>query len=224
MQKHAPPRSGANNTYRRTLACINHNTTNLKDLMKKILILITIVAFSSCKSGPKKYDDNKGNDLVQVNDENEFKKYISLIPLLELPYVTSCENCCNHSELDDNDPLIRKFKPEGSSIVGLIQKNDERIVLLVTYPADQLVPSVKVYDPNGRLSDEMNFMTNLCGEDFEFLNRSQFIISKDLTFQTFDTAYYFKLDTASLEIIDTISTEITIKAFCIDGSGKLIEK
>jgi len=27
-----------------------------------------------------------------------------------------------------------------------------------------------------------------------------------------------------LEIIDTISTEITIKAFCIDGSGKLIEK
>ncbi|MFZ7132992.1 MAG: hypothetical protein ACOWWR_11595, partial [Eubacteriales bacterium] len=80
------------------------------------------------------------------------------------------------------------------------------------------------YDSLGQLTGEMNFMTNLCGEDFEYLNRSQFVINQDLTFQTSDTTYYFKLDTASMEIIDTIKIEVTEKAFFIDNSGKIIEK
>jgi len=187
--------------------------------MTRIFILI-LLGLACCTSDKKQNAEiGQGNSIP----ENDFIKFISLLPIIKLPYEINCEKCCDHPKMDYENPLIQKFRPEGSAIVGLVKKTDDKVILLVTYPADVLVPSIEVYDLEGKLTGKMDFMTGYCGGDFEYYGRQFFRITPDLSFSSIDTSYYLKMDTIDYHVIDTSKIEITRKDFSINEKGEVVE-
>jgi hypothetical protein len=183
-------------------------------------ILIVILLGLACCTGDKKQTSNK---VANSTVNNDFMKFVSLLPKLKLPFETNCEKCCSHPRMDYDTALIERFRPKGSAIVGLIEKTDDRVIILVTYPGDVLVPSVKVYDREGKLTGQMDFMTSYCGGDFEYYGRQFFRITSDLSFSNIDTSYYLKMDTVDYHVIDTTKIEITKKDFSINDKGEVVE-
>lgn len=189
--------------------------------MTRILIVI-LLGLTYC-TGDKKHNTDIVGAGANSTPDNDFMKFVSLLPTLELPFETNCEKCCKHPDIDYDNELINRFKPEGSSIVGLITKTKDKVVILVTYPADTILPSVKIYDLNGNLLGQMDFMTNYCGGDFEYYGIQSFKINSDFSFSTADTSYYLKMDTVDYHVIDTTKIEITKKDFMINNKGEIVE-
>ena len=163
-----------------------------------IRILIVILFVLTCCTG-----DKKQTVVTETNSmaDNDFIKFVSLLPKLKLPFEVNCEKCCDHPKIDYDNELVKKFNPEGSAIVGLIEKTSDRVVILVTYSADMIIPSVKVYDLEGKLTGQMNFMTGYCGGDFEYYASQFFRVRSGLSFSSIDTSYYLKMDTVHFEVI-----------------------
>jgi len=189
--------------------------------MTKTLIII-LLGLTCCTVDKKQALKSLDNEVISSPD-NEFLKFISLLPKLNLPFETNCDKCCDHPAIDYDHELINKFRPQGSAIVGLVTKTKDKVVILVTYPADIRLPSIRVYDLNGNLTGEMNFLTNYCGGDFEYYGTQFFRINPDISFCSIDTSYYLKMDTIDYHVIDTIKIEITRKQFSINSKGEVIE-
>jgi hypothetical protein len=186
--------------------------------MKKTILFI-LIGLGCCTIEKK---EAKENDRVETTDENDFVKYISILPRLKLPYEINCEQCCDHPEIRDNE-LINKFKPQGSTIVGVIDRTENRVSILVTYPADMIFPSIKVYDLKGNLTGEMDFMTSYCGGEPGYYGKQYFKINTDFSISTADTSCYFTLDSLTNEIADTTKLEITKKEYKINDKGQVEE-
>lgn len=137
--------------------------------------------------------------------------------------MVNCERCCDHPKIDYDNKFVNKFTPAGWKIVGLIEKRSEKVVILFTYPADVIIPSVKVYDLGGRLTGGMDFMTNYCGGDFEYYGVQFFRINSDYSFSSIDTSYYLQMDTVDYHVIDTTKIEIATKEFTINSKGEVVE-
>jgi hypothetical protein len=189
--------------------------------MTRILIVI-LFGLTCCTSDNKQKSDVRDAG-VNLTPDNDFMKFVSLLPIIKLPFETNCEKCCDHPKIDYENPLVQKFKPNGSAIVGLIKKTNDKVIILVTYPADVLVPSVKVYDLEGKKIGEMDFMTGYCGGDFEYYGQQFFRITPDLSFNWIDTSYYLKMDTVDYQVIDTTKIEITRKQFSVNEKGQVVE-
>jgi hypothetical protein len=188
--------------------------------MTKILLL-TFLGLTSCSV---EKNEPSGTETQQTAiDGNEFSRYLDLLPKVSILYETNCEHCCTHLSLDDDNALVRKYRPEGAAIVGLVSRTDERAILLVTFAADMIIPSLKVYDLSGNLTGEMNFMTNYCGGEPGFYSSQFFKINTNNSFSQIDTLYEMTIDTLTYNILDTASIKITAKHFIINKAGEIIE-
>jgi len=49
--------------------------------------------------------------------------------------------------------------------VGVIFQDEKYVGVLVTYPADMIIPSVVVYDKAGKITSKKDFLTHWCGSD-----------------------------------------------------------
>lgn len=174
----------------------------------RILIILLFAILFGCNQRPSESSTSKQNN-------DEFAQFVSMLPQLSLPYEVYCEKCCGHPDLDYESDLIKKYKPEGSSPVGLIFKDEKHVAILVTYAGDMLIPAVVVFDFNGNKIDEKNFMTGWCDRDYDFKQSQYFKINVDHTLNETDTAYYFSINTETDEIIDTTKIEISNKNFYI---------
>ena len=188
--------------------------------MRKIILLI-LLGLSCCTVDKKENDttDNKKDSVV----ENEFVKYLDLLPTLTLPFETNCEKCCDHLKIDYDNELINKFKPEGTAIVGLISRTEDKAIILVTYPADMIIPSLKVYDLKGNLTGDMTFMTDYCGGEPGFYSRQFFRIDRNLLLSQIDTLYETTFDSLTYHTLDTVDIKITTKNFKVNDKGKIVE-
>jgi hypothetical protein len=188
--------------------------------MRKIIFL-TFLVLSCCAS------DKKGSDTTETrqtsNVDNEFTQYLDLLPTLTLPFETNCEKCCDHLKIDDDNKLIEKFKPEGAAIVGLVSRTEDRAIILVTYPADLIIPSIKVYDLNGNLTGDMTFMSSYCGGEPGFYSSQFFRINSNISLTQIDTLYETTFDSVTYHILDTTDTKITIKNFKVNEKGEIGE-
>jgi len=189
--------------------------------MKK-LVTIALISMSCCATEKKQNEVVTEATTKQVVN-NEFLEYVSLLPKIELPFEANCENCCDHLARSFENELFEKFKPEGSNIAGLVEKANDRVVILVTYPADIIMPSIKVYDLSGKLTGEMNFMTSYCGADFGYYGTQYFKIDRDISLTEIDTSYYMTMDSLDYHIIDTTKIEVTRKDFRINAKGEIVE-
>ena len=186
-------------------------------------ILIIFLLGLTCCTSDKTPTANIADVEENLTPDNGFMKFVSLLPKLKLPFETNCERCCDHPEIDYDNELIKQFRPEGSAIVGLIDKTSDKVIILVTYAGDIRVPSVKVYDLKGKLTGQMNFMTRYCGGDLEYYGQQFFSISSDGSFSSIDTSYYLKMDTVDYHVIDTTKIEITRRVFIINNKGEFVE-
>jgi hypothetical protein len=188
--------------------------------MRKILLL-TFLGLSCCTADKKEIKTTEEQEIA--SSENEFTKYLDLLPTLTLPFETNCEKCCDHLKIDYDNELINKFKPEGTAIVGLVSRTENRAIILVTYPADMIIPSLKVYDLKGNLTGDMTFMTSYCGGEPGFYSRQFFRINTDISLSQIDTLYETTFDSLTYHTLDTTNIEISKKSFRINEKGEIVE-
>ena len=158
-----------------------------------------------------------------MSADNEFIQYLNLLPTITLPFEPNCEKCCDHLKIDNDNELVKKFKPEGTAIVGLISRTNDRAIILVTYPADMIIPSLKVYDLKGNLTGDMTFMTNYCGGEPGFYSRQFFKIDKEISLSQIDTLYETTYDSLTYQTLDTVDIKVTTKNFKVNEKGKIVE-
>ncbi len=188
--------------------------------MKRLsYFLLTILI--SC-TNVKKEDTNHSEDTTEIKPNAEFLSFIDMLPPVPLPFEVNCEKCCGHAKLDYENELVKKFWPKGSAIVGVLGKTDKHIIVLVTYPGYLLVPSIKIFDMEGKIVNEQNFMTSYCGGDEDFYSSQFFAINGDLTITTSDTVFNLIRDTITYKAIDTTSIEITVQNFRISHDGVIV--
>ena len=187
--------------------------------MRKILLL-TFLGLSCCTTDKKETETTEKQEVSSA--DNEFIKYLDLLPTLNLPFETNCERCCDHLKMDSDNELINKFKPEGTAIVGLVSRTENRAIILVTYPADMIIPSLKVYDLKGNLTGDMTFMTSYCGGEPGFYSRQFFRINKNTSVSQIDTLYETTFDSLTYHTLDTTDIKITRKDFKINEKGEIV--
>ena len=190
-------------------------------MKKKLKIICLFVLLFSCQTQIEKPLTKNKSDNDHLKNESEFLLICKNLPVVNLPFSVYCENCCSHPQLSSEQEKINSYLPEGSSIVGLIDLNDSFATLLTTYPADLIIPAVITFDFNGNKIDEEVFLGGYCGNDLEFRGQNHFSISSDLTLIEKDTSYYFKRDSESLDILDTIKTEIETKKYKMNKRGEI---
>ena len=186
------------------------------------ILTIVLVGLCSCTSSNNKLD-TIGNTNAEPTYDSDFMEFVSLLPQIELPFNTDCGKCCEHPEIDRDNQLIKKFIPEGSTVFGLIGRTSDKILILVTYPADTVLPVVVAYNFDGKITDKKEFMTSYCGGDFEYYGINYFSINKDLSFTSIDTSYILKMDTIDYHIIDTTRIDVVRKEFILNRNGEIIE-
>jgi hypothetical protein len=155
--------------------------------------------------------------------DSAFNAYLDLLPIVTLPFETNCDRCCNHPDIDYDNQLISRFRPEGSAIVGLVGRTNDKAIILVTFAADMLVPSLKVYDLTGKLLGEQNFITNYCGGDSAYYGQQFLRINHNLTITQIDSLWHFALDSVDYHITDTTKIEVTKENYRIDDNGEIVE-
>jgi hypothetical protein len=70
--------------------------------MNRILI-VTLLALACC-TGRKEAANEATN-----SPEDDFTKFVALLPKVNLPYETTCDKCCKHPQIDDNYELIKNL-------------------------------------------------------------------------------------------------------------------
>jgi hypothetical protein len=153
--------------------------------------------------------------------ESEFQKLCKTLPKVNLPYSVYCVDCCSQPKLTDRQSDIIAYLPEGSTFVGVIESNNNYISLLVTYPADWIIPAVIVLTKDGNLIDEKVFLGGYCGNDYGYIGKQYFFISENIELLEIDTAYYVRYNEETYDIIDTTKIEIQNKKFSIGKNGKI---
>jgi hypothetical protein len=178
-----------------------------------------LFAFIGCEN-VKKGNDNP--PIIDKSLDNEFSSFIDLLPQVPLPYEVNCQECCKHADLNYDNELFEKFQPEGCAIVGVLGKTDKHIMVLVTYSGDMRIPSIKIFDMEGSIVNERNFMTRYCGGDEDFYSSQFLAINKDLTITTRDTVFNITRDSIKYEVIDTTSIEINVQNFQISNDDVIV--
>lgn len=155
---------------------------------------------------------------------NDFDSFIKSIPLIDLPYSTTCGSCCNAIKLNLDSLFIQKYKLDGIDIVGKLTETDKYVAILVAGGGDYLAPALFVYNKNGNLVSKQQFMGNYCGPILGFYGNYCLNIDKQLQITEIDTALVFKTDTVEFKIIDTLKRDIQVARFKINEQGKIIKK
>lgn len=193
------------------------------------ILLIACFGLWCCTTDKKETEREKEKQIENAEiqevktDDSEFSKYLDLIPNVELPFETNCERCCDHAQIDYDNEVIKRFRPEGTTIVGLVSRTKDRAIILVTYPADMIIPSLKVFDSNGKLTGDMTFMTSYCGGEPGYYGRQFFRINPDLTLSQIDTSYHMTVDSVDYHTLDTTKIEIVKKEYKVNNKGEIVE-
>jgi hypothetical protein len=103
----------------------------------------------------KSLESDKKQNLIKW--DNELQSYLDLIPMIKLPLDFECENGFDIPELDYENDLIKKYKPEGATIIGKLYQDKVEVALIYGYPADIFYPLISVIDKSGEELREVRF-------------------------------------------------------------------
>jgi hypothetical protein len=111
--------------------------------MRKTFVLIFTVALLSAFAN--NYSTAKDHPIRKT----AFEQFVDSIPLLELPFELSTTDVIKHVPL--NSPYI----PEGAALIGKLKSQNNRWLIIYSYPADIRLPILEVYDSNGKKLSEV---------------------------------------------------------------------
>jgi hypothetical protein len=161
---------------------------------------------------------------VDVKNENDFDRFTKEIPILNLPFSSTCETCCKTSEIKIDTLLNSKYNPNNYLIVGKFSINSEFLGIIYAGQADILVPILITYDITGNKLAEEAFLSHThCGRIVDNYGASFFSIDKQFEIIEKDTNLVFLMDTTNFSILDTIERNINLRKYKIDKSGKIIK-
>src|SRR5690606_8020143 len=110
---------------------------SLRNLAARQVLIIG--CFTLCCCAHEKNREEQQIEYVEIQDlktdDREFRKYLDLLPKVELPFEVNCEACCDHPQIDGDNELIKKFKPEGKTIIGLVSQTKDQAIILTTFSA-----------------------------------------------------------------------------------------
>lgn len=187
--------------------------------MKTLLsVIILFVLFSCGNLPPENRDAPNQPEETAVATTSAFWQVCSTLPKVELPYSVYCEDCCVQADTASQQKM-RDFLPEGSALVGIIEQTDAFISVLVTYPADWIIPAVVVLNQEGEKIDEEVFLGGYCGSDYGYMSRQYFYINSSRDLMEIDSVFTLTLDSETFKTLDTTKTEIEVKKFEISTEG-----
>lgn len=155
---------------------------------------------------------------------NDFGNFIKNIPVIDLPFITTCQSFGITQKIDVDTNLSKKYNPDSLEIVGIIKNEKRFICILYAGAADYLVPVLITYTKEGVRISKEDFMNDYCGQTFELYYNQYLSIDKNLKIMEVDTTLVFKLDTVNFTIIDTLKKEIRFSKFEVDNNGKIIKR
>ncbi len=161
---------------------------------------------------------------IEPTQNQEFNRFVESIPVLQLPFHTDCDSY-NHIATVNVDSAIRnKFLFNHEDIVGKILNANNRIIILCAGKADNLIPVLRVYDNDGNVLSEKEFMHNYCGRSLDNYESQHFYISTELFIKEIDSLLVFKMDKEYSTITDTSKKEITVTDYVINEYGIIVSK
>ena len=158
----------------------------------KILVLLTIF-FISCGSSPDVNDSEinilNNHQVVKSSEESkwdkELQKYLDLIPEIKLPLHFVCERGFDIPNLNYENELIKKFKPEGAIIIGKLYQDHSEAAIVYGYSADIFYPLISVIDDQGIELREIRFFDlGDCVDDIGYSATTRGTISTDFKINT----------------------------------------
>lgn len=187
--------------------------------MKRILLLITLILISSCKSENKKdkslttQRQETITEIPKVNDK--FQAFIDQFPTKILPIkINGCTD-----EILDLPKLDIKLSSEYSKdseyehIYGIIPSNGNYITTVTLGEADCFVPILKTYKLNGKKIDSKTINIGYCGSDPCYECVENMTINSDYRIFVSDTITTYDCD----DNFDTISGTEKIKVVYKEG-------
>jgi|LSQX01.3.fsa_nt_gb hypothetical protein len=159
----------------------------------------------------KSIESNKKQNLI--NWDNELQTYLDLIPMIKLPLDFECENGFDIPELDYENDLIKKYKPEGATIIGKLYQDKEEVAIIYGYPADIFYPLISVIDKSGQELREVRFFKlGNCVGDAGYSATTKGTITKDFKIKTKTEITTWDSENENSEKeIQTFEDEINIK-------------
>jgi hypothetical protein len=151
----------------------------------------------------------------------DFKGFVKAIPMIQLPYHTSCGSCCEIIKLNFDSSFVEKNNLDGLEVVGKLNVYDKFVGILYAGGGDYFAPALIICDKNGTKISEKSFMGNYCGKNLDFYGNYYFNIDNQLQITEIDTTMIFNLDSINYRVIDTLQTEITISNFLITDNGTI---
>lgn len=119
-------------------------------------------------------------DQINSYEEISFIDYISIVPKIKLPIKFKCEKGFKRLRVNNKNDTIRKFKPEGATIIGKLCSNESEPAFIYSYPADTVYPMIKKYDLLGNEINELRiFALRDCVTDEEYSATTFGIIDTD---------------------------------------------
>lgn len=182
------------------------------DKLLQLAAVAGILLISACQSGPES---------PQETEISDFEKLCQQLPAIKLPFELNCFDCCIHPKLTMETAPIKKYLPKGSTFVGVLDITDTYISLLVSYPADLIIPSVCTFSLDGQPIAEQHLLGGACGEDYEVLFAQHLSILSTTEFLETDTTLEVMMEPATYEVLDTLSVEVEQQSFRITEKGEI---
>lgn len=154
--------------------------------------MIVLVLIVSCNNKTSRKYETTVEDLYEHSIpvtmftwSNEFQKYLDLIPFLKLPLSFECSNGFPSTDVDQNNDLVKKYKPDGASIIGRIYQDSSIVAILYGYPADIYYPIISLFDHNGQeMKNILLFEEGKCVGDEGYQAKTTGQITSDYKIKT----------------------------------------
>ncbi|MFZ1807905.1 MAG: hypothetical protein WAU36_11805 [Cyclobacteriaceae bacterium] len=159
-----------------------------------LLIAFGLFISASCKKGTNNtlqtelLDPDQTSVKVDVDslsnvdfDLITFADYINRIPSINLPFEFSCDSGLVWPSINYENNVVKKYKPEGAGILGILFQDDDEVGFIYTYPADRIIPIVEIYDLSGnKYGNTSLFELSDCVSDLYYNRITRGIITQDL--------------------------------------------
>lgn len=147
---------------------------------------------------------------IEIIDwKNKFQEYTNLLPIIKLPLNFICENGFETSEIDYNNEIIKKYKPEGASIIGKLYQDNEEVGIIYGYPADVFFPVISRINKEGFEIESINvFELENCVGDAGYSAKTYGTITENLEIKTRIIRYSWNYEIENSKKDSTVIEEI----------------
>ncbi|WP_148041335.1 hypothetical protein [Rufibacter immobilis] len=179
--------------------------------------------FSCTRDNTAQYETNPvAEQVVDASPTVSFTGFAAELPALVLPFKATCAFDYTLGSRLDTTAATNYLKPHELPYRRL-SVNKNVTALLVLFPADETLPRLRTYSPNGTILDEQDLKFNPCGEEPGFQHSEQYTIRKDFTIEHVDSTIRWQFDPQYRELPNTRKLTVTRKRFKISPSGEITQ-